>query len=190
MKNIDQARLDQLCFRQRCGDAQNWFVGKEDRSFGHGVDITGEAERGEALKQAPAESAALREPVDLLGGKMQPLEEVERLFEAGCDQEPASCRKFAHEEFEYRCLRLATIQVCLDHVELIKIGQQGRGHLRHSGPEHDQYLKRSLTWPTRAHGHYLSLAPRPRSLSPHSGAARLPLKRRFPGRCERPWSDR
>lgn len=55
---------------------------------------------------------------------MKVLEKVQRLVETGGQQKSAPGRKFAHEKLENRGLRLAMIQIRLDHVELIQIGQQ------------------------------------------------------------------
>jgi len=61
------------------------------------------------------------EPIDLFRAETEIFEEIEHLFEAGCYQEAALRRQFAHKEFEDSSLRVAMIQVRLDHIELIKI---------------------------------------------------------------------
>ncbi len=124
LQEIDHARLDELSLRQRSRDAQNRLLGKEHGSFRHRVNVTGEAHRGEIIEEVLAEPAGVLEPIELLGGKAQLLEEREHLLEAGRNQEAPIARKLAHEELENRGFGLATIQVCLHHVELVEIGQQ------------------------------------------------------------------
>src|SRR5690606_32554842 len=49
-----------------------------------------------------------------------------------CDQEPAGAGQLAHEELEYGRFRLPVIQIGLDHVHLIKIGEQRGSRQIHS----------------------------------------------------------
>ena len=105
---------------------------KNTRAFRHGMDVAGEAKVGEVRSSNPSPNRPrAREPVDLVGGEAQVLEEVERLFEAGGHQEAAPRRQPADEEFEHRRLGLAMVQVGLDHVELVEVGQQRQflGHV-------------------------------------------------------------
>jgi hypothetical protein len=76
------------------------------------------------IEEALSEPSALLEPVELLGREAQAFEEVERLLEPGGDEEPALGRELAHEELEHRGSRLPVIQVGLDHVELVEVGEE------------------------------------------------------------------
>src|SRR6516225_5416380 len=96
------------------------------------MHISSEAEFGKVVEQSFAKSAAACEPVDVLGRKSDVFEEGEGLFESRRDQEAATGRKLSHEEFEYGRLPLAMVQVGLDHVELIEIGQQRSCRVIHS----------------------------------------------------------
>ena len=49
---------------------------------------------------------------------------LERLLESGRDQETASRRQPAHEQLEHRGLGLAALEIGLQHVELVEIGEQ------------------------------------------------------------------
>jgi len=124
------AGLDQLRLRHRRGDADQRFVGKADAAFRDRVHIAGEAKTSEVIEQVLAETAGAFEPVDLGGGESQRLEIIERVIEAGGEQEGAPRRQPPHEKLEHRLAVLATIQIGLDHVELVEIGEQrtGRGH--------------------------------------------------------------
>ena len=66
----------------------------------------------------------LLEPVELLRREAQALEEVERLLEPGRNEKPTPGRQLAHEEFEDRRLGFPMLQVGLDHVELVEVGEQ------------------------------------------------------------------
>src|SRR5262249_378773 len=70
LQEVDHARLDQLSFGQRSGDAQDWFVGEEYRPFRHGVDVAGEAQGREIVDQVLAEPPTAREPIKLLRRKV------------------------------------------------------------------------------------------------------------------------
>ena len=130
MQNVDEARFDQLRLRQRRGDADQRLVGKADAAFGDRVHVAGEAERGKIIEQVVAETAGAFEPIDLGGGKPQRLQIIERIVEPGGEQKSAPRRQPAHEKLEYRLLVLSPIQIGLDHVEFVEIGEQrtGRGH--------------------------------------------------------------
>jgi hypothetical protein len=84
------------------------------------------------LQQPLPKSAAPRQPLDLLRREMQAFEKVQRLFEPSGDQKAAPGRKVANEKLENRGLRLAVIQVRLDHIELVEIGQQRTRGVIHS----------------------------------------------------------
>ena len=131
VQDIDETRLGQLRLRQRCGDAQDRLVAEEHRSFRHRMDVAGEMKIGELSEQFLSEAAGSPEPADVLGREAQIFEKIERLFEASRNQKAASGWKLADEEFENRRLGLAVIQVGLEHVELIEVGQQRRRRLVH-----------------------------------------------------------
>src|SRR5690606_24604399 len=69
MENIDQPAFDELSLRQWCDNAQNRLIGKEDRAFRHGVDITGEAEFLQLGDDIFAETPAPAQPVEVFRGK-------------------------------------------------------------------------------------------------------------------------
>ncbi len=125
MQDVDEARLDQLGLGQRRRHAQDRLAREEHGAFRHGVDIAGEPKGRKMIEQARSEASALRQPLDVRGRKAQVLEKVERLLQPGGDQKAPPSRQIAHEELEYRGPGLAVIQIGLDHVELVKVGQQG-----------------------------------------------------------------
>ena len=124
LQEIDHACLDELRLRQRSRHAQDRLVRKEHGSFRHRVNVAGEAQVGEMIEEVFPEPAGVPEPIELLAGKAQLLEEPEHLLEPGRNQKASVARKLAHEELEDRGFGLTTIQVRLHHVELIEIGQQ------------------------------------------------------------------
>lgn len=67
---------------------------------------------------------------------MKILKEIERLMQPGGEQEAAPRRQAADKEFKYRRVGVAMIQISLDHVDLIKIGQQRTGCGFHDGGFH------------------------------------------------------
>ena len=127
--------FDELRLRQRGGDAQNRFVGKQHRAFGHRVDVAGEAKLGEIIEQVLTEPAGALEPVDLGCREAQAFEIIERLLQAGRDEKAAAPRQIADEKLEDSGLGLTMVQVGLDHVDLVEVRQQRArplGHRRRS----------------------------------------------------------
>ncbi len=137
VQNVDEARFHQLRLRQRRGDADQRLVGKAHGAFRDRVHVAGETEGGKIVEQIVAKAPGAFEPIDLGGGEPQRFEIVERVVEAGGEQKAAPRRQPPHEKLEYRLLVLATIQIGLDHVEFVEIGEQGagRGHLGRGGLE-------------------------------------------------------
>jgi hypothetical protein len=131
---VDEARLHQLRLRQRRDDAQQRLVGEHDLALGHGIEVAGEAEPGERAQEGRREALLRLQPDDLVVAEGGVLQEVDRLLEAGGDQEVARQRQLAHEELEDGGLRHAGLFVGLHHVQLVEIGQQqagGVGHRQH-----------------------------------------------------------
>ena len=56
MQDVDEARFDELRLGQRRRHAQHRLVGEEDRAFREGIDIASEAQSGEIIERASAES--------------------------------------------------------------------------------------------------------------------------------------
>ena len=124
MQNVDQPQFDELRLRQRRGDAQDRLVGEERRAFRHGVHVAGEAETREIIEQVLPEPAGAVEPVDLDRREAQVFQIIQRLLNPGGKQKSAPRRQIADEKLEHRRLRVAMIQIGLDHVDLIKIRKQ------------------------------------------------------------------
>lgn len=66
MREVDDPGLDQLRLRQRRYHAEDRFIGEEYSALGYGVDVTSEAEIGEAIEKAGREPARAPEIVDVL----------------------------------------------------------------------------------------------------------------------------
>ena len=96
------------------------------------MHVAFEAKSGKMVEQARAKSAAPRQPIDLLGREMKVFEKGESLFKPRRNQEASSGRKIADEELENRSLCLSMFQVRLDHIELVKVGQQRTSSVVHS----------------------------------------------------------
>src|SRR6516164_4560330 len=121
VQDVDDPRFGQLRLRHRRRDAQDGLVGEKDTPFRYGMHVAAEAEIRELVEQPLLEASCAGEPIDLLGAETEIFEEIERLFEAGDYQEASLRRQFAYKKFEDSSLRVTMIQVCLDHIELIKI---------------------------------------------------------------------
>ena len=98
---------------------------------GEGQRVAREAEAGEIVEQIRTEAPGRLEPGELLVGEAQPRQELEHGIEPRGHQELAPGWQGADEELEHRGLGLAMVQVSLDHVELIEIGQQRRDCVIH-----------------------------------------------------------
>src|SRR5690606_19102922 len=68
-ENIEQPAFDELSLWQWRDNAQNRLIGKEDRAFRHGIDITGEAEFLQLGDDIFAETPAPAQPVEILRGE-------------------------------------------------------------------------------------------------------------------------
>jgi hypothetical protein len=88
------------------------------------VDFAGEAEIAEVFEKVVVKSPGALEPIDVGGREAKILKKIERLMQSGGEQEAAPRRQAADEEFEHCRIGVAMIQISLDHVDLIKIGQQ------------------------------------------------------------------
>ena len=93
MHDVDETRLGELRLRQRRGYPQDRFVGEEGGAFSHRKHVAGEAEAAHIVDQIFAEAAGAIEPGDLRAGETQGFEKIERLFEAGGEQESAPRRQ-------------------------------------------------------------------------------------------------
>ena len=123
MHDVNKPRFRQLRFRQWSGDAKYWLVRKENSALGHCVNFAGKAKAREVVQEIPVKATCLLQPIDFLGRERQTFKKIQRLFETSCDEKSPPRWKLPHEKFEHRRLRLAMIQIGLDHVELIKVGQ-------------------------------------------------------------------
>src|SRR5512134_237500 len=86
VEEVDQARFNELCLRQRRDNLENRFVWKEHRAFRHRIDVAGETQSFEPLKKIGTEVLCLSEPVDLLFRKGKFFEKFERRLETGSDK--------------------------------------------------------------------------------------------------------
>src|SRR6516165_3920296 len=133
MQQIDYAGLEELRLGQGRSNAQNRFVREEHGAFRHGVDITAETEFGEVLEHLTSKAPAPFQPIEILGGEAQILQEVEYPLQACRNEKPALSRQLANEEFENRDLRLSMVQIRLDPVQLVEVGEQCAGCGIHRG---------------------------------------------------------
>ena len=65
---VEQVGLDQLGLGERSGDLEEGLFGEDHPALGHGVDVAGEAQRGEPLDVLGAE-AVRSEPGQVLGAR-------------------------------------------------------------------------------------------------------------------------
>ena len=86
------------------------------------MHIAREAERREVIDEIAAEALGALQPVNLTRREPQRLEIGEGIVEACGKQKTAPFRQAADEELEHGLLVLATVQIGLDHVELVEVG--------------------------------------------------------------------
>src|SRR5690242_1001688 len=125
MQDVDQPRFNQLRLRLRRDDAENRFAWEKRGALGDGMNLAAEAESAKIIEEVFVESPGALEPIDVGGREAKLFQEIQRLRQPGGEQKSASRRQATHEEFEHRRVGVAMIQVGLNHVDLIKIGQQG-----------------------------------------------------------------
>ena len=106
----------------------------------------------EIIEQFFSEPPAFRQPGEFIGLESKLLQELQHLLQAGREEEISRRRQFAHREFEHRRFMLLRFDVCLEHRQLIKIGQQrGTMWLDHAERlDHANSFPCSRTAPRRA----------------------------------------
>ena len=133
MQDIDQPRLDQLRLGQRRGHAQDRLVGKEHRAFRHGMHVAGEAKSAQDARASPCQIGRCAPSQSISSAeKCRPSRKSSACSSPAATKKAAPGGKLANEELENRGLGLAVIQVRLDHVELVEIGQQRTRGVIHS----------------------------------------------------------
>ena len=118
--------------RQRSSDAQERLVGKAHAAFGNCMDVAGETEVFEVIKQVVAKAPGAPEPVDLLRRVTHGLEKFERVLQSRGKQKAAPRRQPPDEEFKHGLTVFALVQVGLDHVQFVEVGEEGAGFRHHT----------------------------------------------------------
>ena len=131
MQQVDEAGLDELGLRQRRGHAQDRLVGEECRALRHGVDVAPEPERCEIIEKRRAESPGARKPGHVVRREAQALDEPESVLEACGQEKSAPRRQLAEEKLENGGARHPMIEIRLQHVQLVEVGEKGAGGLFH-----------------------------------------------------------
>ena len=124
VQDVDESALHELGLGQGRDHAQDRRVGEKHRALGHGVHLAGETQVRQPPGEFLAEASAAPDPIKLLLGETQVLEELKRLFEAGGDEKGAVRRQPPHEEFEHRDVVHVLLEICLQHGELVQVGEQ------------------------------------------------------------------
>lgn len=124
-----QEGLDNLCFDDGSGDAQQRFLTEDGRAFGNGPDFTRKAEGCQVVEESVVDVCEHRMPTkeaDVLGPETNVFQEVEGLLEPGGKEIAALRRQRAHEKFEAGVGAEAVLKIGRRHGELVKVREQGR----------------------------------------------------------------
>ena len=121
---VHDESLGELCLRDRRSHLQNWLVLEHGRALGHGIDVAGEAESLQPLQKALGEAAERGKVIQALAGEAQALEVSEHVVEAAGEEVVAPLGQAPHEEAEGGLFVHALLDVCLQHRELVEIGEQ------------------------------------------------------------------
>ena len=105
-------------------DLQNWLVLEDGRALGHGIDVAGEAEFLQPAQEALGEAAERGKVVQALAGEPQALEVAEHVVEAAGEKVVAPLGQAPNEEAEGGRFVHASLDVRLQHGELVEIGEQ------------------------------------------------------------------
>jgi hypothetical protein len=123
----EQVRLDELRLGQRRGDLQDRLVGEDDGALGHRADLAGEAEAREVGVEILRHRMELRQAaqvVELLRGEADGLKVVQRLLDAGDDEEAAVRGEVPDEQLEGRHVGHVVDVVGGGHGELVQVGPE------------------------------------------------------------------
>ena len=77
----------------------------------------------QVVEKIPAEPAGALEPFEFRRREAQVFEVIERLLESGRNEKSAAGGQAADEEFENGGFGLAMVQIGLDHVDLVEVGE-------------------------------------------------------------------
>src|SRR5216684_4755085 len=124
-----QKGLDNLCFDDGSGDAQQRFLTEDGRAFGNGPDFTREAEGFQVVEESVADVSERSMPTkeaDVLGLETNVFQEVEGLIEPGGKEIAALRRQRAHKKFEAGGGAEAVLKIGRRHGEFVKVREQGR----------------------------------------------------------------
>jgi hypothetical protein len=70
------------------------------------------------------EAGRTSQPRDIVGGETQVFQVIQGLLQSRRDQKSAARRQGAAEQFEHGRAGIAMIQIGLDHIELVEVGEQ------------------------------------------------------------------
>src|SRR5690606_19192428 len=124
VQEIDEARLDELRFRQRRRHAHDRLVRKADRALWHRIDVAGEAQPLELGEETIVEEARRGEMLEVRRVEAERREVIHELLETRRDEEVSRRRKAPHEELEYGLSAHAAVEVRLQHRELVEVREQ------------------------------------------------------------------
>src|SRR5215469_4443975 len=85
---------------------------------------TGEAHAPQVIEKIAAEAPDTGEENQIIRGKTQALDIIERLLEPRCQQKPPRLREPSHEQLENRLVLHAALEVRLRHRQLVQVGEQ------------------------------------------------------------------
>lgn len=134
----EEARLEELAFDDGRGDAQERFVGENDRAFRNGPDFSRETEAREIVEKFRAnvaENGMLAKVIDFFGREAHVFQEIEGLRETGSDEEIAFGRETPDEKLESGAGVKAGLKIAGSHGEFIEIGEKG-GRFANGGRRH------------------------------------------------------
>src|SRR5690606_215689 len=124
MEDVDEPRLDELRLGNRRDHPEQGLVRKNERSLGHGVHVSGEAQRAQVLDVRGLERHRARQVLELPFIEAQRLEVVERLREPCRDQERAPRGQPPNEELERGRRVHPPREVRAEHRQLVQIREE------------------------------------------------------------------
>ncbi len=108
------------------GHLENRLVLEEDLTLGDRMDVAGETELAQVLKEALGKPAAGRERVDVRRVKVEILQKIEDPLEARTDEIAAVRGIFPDKQAEGGVVKPSMIEVGRGHGKLVLVGEQGR----------------------------------------------------------------
>jgi len=134
MQDIDQAGFNKLRRRHGRGDADDRLVLKKYRPLRQSENITVEVKSGQVFDETGGKPARFLKVLKLCRGKLQAFKKGEKRLQSCCHEKTSFSRQLANIKLKDRLFVHASIDIALQHGQLIEVRQKRTGQWVHFPP--------------------------------------------------------